>query len=942
MSVIERTNGPKRPKKDLGFLKNTFKKWMDQPNKQQEPRKRFPGGFLLFLLAAILIILTVQNLSSDKGGKVSFSHQVEHLVNLDFIQKDESRKTAQNDNLVTFTGKFKERLTDDSKARYRYLELLNQNHSLTEGKEELASNLSSLQENVKQSAERFLLLSGIPIPKGGYNVVSPFYDTQERQNAVVVYSLPQKQEMSLTDLQAEYRRLVENPTTGAVQNFGEHVEKLIQSYKSPTLGIGNEGMKQELRAAESKVNETLHGSLSTSEALAGYQSGLVTLNQITNELNQEQNHARLQGLRSVRNYLVDMNQYRETFVALDENEAQLNKARQSVASVTWFFNNRELSTKALERQSPEEFSLWFAHAKKEWEAFGTNKGMIFKAPDQPRNQVLEKTFKSQEPSPNYLSYIFLTIFPVVIVILLLYFIFSRQMKGMGSGGAMNFGKSPAKMLNKSLHKVTFKDVAGVEEAKEELHEVVDFLKDPSKFTALGARIPKGVLLIGPPGTGKTLIAKAVAGEADRPFFSISGSDFVEMFVGVGASRIRDLFGQAKKNAPCIVFIDEIDAVGRHRGAGIGGGHDEREQTLNQLLVEMDGFDTNEGVILMAATNRPDVLDKALLRPGRFDRNVILDLPDIKGRFEILKVHARKIKLDDSVDLMDIARATPGSSGADLMNVLNEAALLAARKGRSAVTGQDTIEACDKVRYGKERKSLELDQKEKLHTAYHESGHAIVGLTVEHGDPVEKVTIIPRGFSLGATHFVPEKNKLSYWRKELIDRLAVLMGGRVAEDKFVGDISSGAQMDISQATKLARSMVCQWGMTDSLGPVAYDERSEEGQYMIPGQNSKSYSDETAKQIDAEVRNLLDQANEYAVKIIEEKKDEMQLMTDMLIEFEVLDKEDVHAIMDGTWDAEKKRDKLKAMSDANRKVPPPPPKREEPAKGGDDTDPTPQQV
>ncbi|MCB1084534.1 MAG: ATP-dependent zinc metalloprotease FtsH, partial [Chlamydiia bacterium] len=440
--------------------------------------------------------------------------------------------------------------------------------------------------------------------------------------------------------------------------------------------------------------------------------------------------------------------------------------------------------------------------------------------------------------------------------------------------------------------------------------------------------------------GKTLIAKAVAGEADRPFFSISGSDFVEMFVGVGASRIRDLFDQAKKNAPCIVFIDEIDAVGRHRGAGIGGGHDEREQTLNQLLVEMDGFDTNEGVILMAATNRPDVLDKALLRPGRFDRNVILDLPDIKGRFEILKVHARRIKLDQSVELMNVARATPGSSGADLMNILNEAALLAARKGRSAVTQQDTLEACDKVRYGKERRSLELDQKEKIHTAYHESGHAIVGLTVEQGDPVEKVTIIPRGLSLGATHFVPEKNKMSYWRKELIDRLAVLMGGRVAEDLFVHDISSGAQMDISQATKLARSMVCQWGMNASLGPVAYDEQTGEGSYVMPGQTTKNYSEETAKQIDHEVRKLLEEANTYAIKVLTDNKDIVQLMTDMLIEFETLDKEDVLAVMDGSWDPEKKRSKLKAISEAHRKTPPPPPSDEEIEKQGDDIGPAPQ--
>lgn len=929
MSVIKKIKGPK---KDFRPFKTRFKKRMDQPDNQQEPRKRFPGGFFLFLLAAILIILTVQNLSSDKGGKVSFSHQVEHLVNLDLIHKDESRKVAQNDNLVTFSGKFKERLSEDAKTRYRYLDLLNQNHELNERKGELSQELSSLQQQVGEAAERFLILSGTPIPKGGFSVVSPYYDTQERQSSVIIYSLPEKREMSLTDLQAEYREVSQSPMASNVRSFGEHVDKLIQSYKSPTLGIGAESMKQDLRAAETKVGEVLRSNKTPAEALAAYQSGLVTLNQITLELLKTENHVSLNGLRSVRNYMVDLNEYQDTFVALDNNEAQLSKARQSVADVTWFFNNKELSTKALEKQSPEEFSLWFAQSKKEWEAFAANTGTLFKAPDQPRNLVLEKTFKSQEPSPNYLSYIFLTIIPIVMIVLLFWFIFSRQMKGMGSG-AMNFGKSPAKMLNKSMHKVTFKDVAGVTEAKEELHEVVDFLKDPSKFTALGARIPKGVLLIGPPGTGKTLIAKAVAGEADRPFFSISGSDFVEMFVGVGASRIRDLFGQAKKNAPCIVFIDEIDAVGRHRGAGIGGGHDEREQTLNQLLVEMDGFDTNEGVILMAATNRPDVLDKALLRPGRFDRNVILDLPDIKGRFEILKVHARKIKLDNSVDLMDVARATPGSSGADLMNILNEAALLAARKGRSAVTHQDTMEACDKVKYGKERRSLELDEKEKEHTAYHESGHAIVGLVVERADPVEKVTIIPRGLSLGATHFVPEKNKMSYWRKELIDRLAVLMGGRVAEDLFVKDISSGAQMDISQATKLARSMVCQWGMNTALGPVAYDERVDDGNYAMPGASSKNYSEETAKQIDAEVRKLLEEANTYAVKILKEKKDKVQLMTEMLMEFETLDKEDVHAIMDGTWDPESKRKKLKAISDAHRKTPPPPPEDFEESKGED---------
>ena len=942
MRVIERIKGPRRPKKDLGFYKKKIHRRMDNLNKGPEQKRRFPGGFLLFLLAAILIILTIQNLSSEKGGKVSFSHQVEHLVNLDLVQKDESRKTAQNDNLVTFTGKFKERLSDESKARFRYLELLDQNHELSEARSDIAHKLTTLQESVHQAGQRFLQLSGLPIPKEGYAIISSAFDTPERDNSVILYAVPVSRELNLQDLKKSDKQVAANPTADSISRFGKDVALLIQGFRSPTLGIGNEAMKEKLKVSEQEVNSALGDQeLSPQEALARYQSGMATLESIVTALNLQKNQIRLEGLRSVRNYLVDLEQYNQVLDALNENEAELGKARQSVVDVTWFFNNRELSTKALERQNPEEFSLWFAQAKSEWEAYASNKGMTFKAPDQPRNLVLEKTFKSQEPSPNYFSYIFLTIMPVVLVIFLLYFIFSRQMKGMGSS-AMSFGKSPARMLNKSLHKVTFKEVAGVEEAKEELHEVVDFLKDPSKFTALGARIPKGVLLIGPPGTGKTLIAKAVAGEADRPFFSISGSDFVEMFVGVGASRIRDLFDQAKKNAPCIVFIDEIDAVGRHRGAGIGGGHDEREQTLNQLLVEMDGFDTNEGVILMAATNRPDVLDKALLRPGRFDRQVMLDLPDIKGRLEILKVHARKIKLDDTVDLMDVARATPGASGADLMNILNESALLAARKGRSAVTREDALEACDKVRYGKERKSLELDQKEKLHTAYHESGHAIVGLRVKHGDPVEKVTIIPRGFSLGATHFVPEKNKLSYWRKELVDRLAVLMGGRIAEDIFVGDFSSGAQMDISQATKLARSMVCQWGMNDALGPVAYDENGEEGSYMIPGSSSKTYSDETAKQIDDEVRKLLDQANDQARQIIMDNKDKVQLMTDMLMEFETLDKEDVHLILDGQWDPEKKRQKLKEMSEAGRKEPSSPPKHQTETRSGGGVDPAPQQV
>ena len=424
-----------------------------------------------------------------------------------------------------------------------------------------------------------------------------------------------------------------------------------------------------------------------------------------------------------------------------------------------------------------------------------------------------------------------------------------------------------------------------------------------------------------------MIAKAVAGEADRPFFSISGSDFVEMFVGVGASRIRDLFDQAKKNAPCIIFMDEIDAVGRHRGAGIGGGHDEREQTLNQLLVEMDGFDTNEGVILMAATNRPDVLDKALLRPGRFDRRVVIGLPDVKGRYDILKVHARRIKMDPSVDLMAIARSTPGASGADLANILNEAALLAARRGRTAVTASETVEARDKVLYGKERRSLEIDENEKRTTAYHESGHTIVGLVVEHADPVDKVTIIPRGMSLGSTMFLPKKNRVSYWKKELHDQLAVLMGGRCAEEIFVGDISSGAQQDIERATNLARSMVCEWGMSEVLGAVAYDERADTGQYLgMTNFHEKKYSDETAKAIDIEVRKIVDEAHEAAKRILMERRDQVELMTQMLIEFETLDSEDIQKILDGKWDIEEKRNRLKIADELHKKkqtTPPPPP-------------------
>lgn len=889
-------------------------------DKKQDFKKNFPNSFIWFLMAAFLFALMVQNFIDTKFAKVSFSYQLEHLVNLQLIQPEDSRKTALNDNLVTFSGKFRDKLTEEGKARYKYLDLLYNNHELTGEKDHLNNELASVREKITNSAEWFLLFSGMPIPKDGYVVVDDIYNTFNKDNSVVIKALPKKNVVSLADLNNQFSSIGSSPAQ--LQNFGKSLSQLISNFRSPVLGIGNEAVKQSLKNIDKEVANANESNVPSAQKKDIYERALGELQAVVDDLNQSEDHIRLSKLRSVRNYKEIVEQDNQLITKLEDNQAQLEKARQSVEHVIWFFNNQELSTKALERQDPEKFNHWFMTAKEEWENFATNRGGFFKAPDQPLNTVLEKTFKSEEPAPNYVNYLF-TLLPVLLVILVLYFLFSRQMKGVGTN-AMNFGKSPAKLLVKGNNKVTFKDVAGVDEAIEELQEVVEFLKSPQKFTALGGRIPKGVLCIGPPGTGKTLIAKAVAGEADRPFFSISGSDFVEMFVGVGASRIRDLFDQAKKQAPCIVFIDEIDAVGRHRGAGIGGGHDEREQTLNQLLVEMDGFDTNEGVILMAATNRPDVLDKALLRPGRFDRRVVISLPDIKGRFDILKVHARKIKMDVSVDLMSIARSTPGSSGADLANLLNEAALLAARKGRAAVTMQEMSEARDKVLWGKERRNLEIDESEKRTTAYHEAGHAIVGLIVKHSDPVEKVTIIPRGMSLGSTMFLPKKNRVSYWKKELHDQLAILMGGRVAEEIFVSDISSGAQQDIERATSLARSMVCEWGMSDKLGTVAYDERNDTGIYLgMSGHQEKKYSEVTAQAIDDEVRRILDEAHELAKKIIVDHSAQVELMTQMLIEFETLDSEDIRKILNNEWDIEDKRNRLKKAEQLQKKTPITPP-------------------
>ena len=477
----------------------------------------------------------------------------------------------------------------------------------------------------------------------------------------------------------------------------------------------------------------------------------------------------------------------------------------------------------------------------------------------------------------------------------LWFIMIRQMQT-GGNKALSFGKSRARLLSMQQKKVTFKDVAGVDEAKEELREIIEFLREAQKFQKLGGRIPKGVLLVGPPGTGKTLLARAVAGEANVPFFSISGSDFVEMFVGVGASRVRDLFEQGKKNAPCIIFIDEIDAVGRHRGAGLGGGHDEREQTLNQLLVEMDGFESNDGVILIAATNRPDVLDPALLRPGRFDRRVVVSRPDVRGREEILRVHTRKIPLSDDVNLPVLARGTPGFSGADLANMVNEAALNAARQNRKTVLMYDFEMAKDKVLMGAERKSMLLSDEEKRTTAYHEAGHALVAALREHSDPLHKVTIIPRGMALGVTMQLPLDDKHTYTRDYLETRLAIMMGGRVAEELFLNTITTGAGNDIEQASDLARKMVCEFGMS-SLGPITFGKKEEQIFLGREISQHRDFSEDTALKIDAEVRRFVDEGYQSAVNILSSNRDKLEKIAMALLEREVLDATEVQMIIEG---------------------------------------------
>ena len=499
---------------------------------------------------------------------------------------------------------------------------------------------------------------------------------------------------------------------------------------------------------------------------------------------------------------------------------------------------------------------------------------------------------------SILGSILISLLPVILLIAVwLYFMRSMQGGGGGKGGAFSFGKSRAKLLDKDTNHVTFADVAGCDEAKEEVQEIVDYLKAPSRYQSLGGRVPRGILLAGSPGTGKTLLAKAIAGEAKVPFFSISGSDFVEMFVGVGASRVRDMFEQAKKNAPCIIFIDEIDAVGRQRGAGLGGGNDEREQTLNQLLVEMDGFESNTTVIVIAATNRPDVLDPALQRPGRFDRQVVVPLPDIRGREQILKVHANKVPLDSSVDLPTLARGTPGFSGADLANLVNEAALFAGRRNKTKVDQSDFEDAKDKIYMGPERRSMVMHEDERRATAYHESGHAIVAESLAGTDPVHKVTIMPRGRALGLTWQLPERDRISMYKDQMLNQISILFGGRIAEDLYVGRISTGASNDFERATQIARDMVTRYGMSDKMGPMVYGENEGEVFLGRSVTHSQNISEATMQQVDAEIRRIIDEQYKVAYDILNSNRDKMETMTNALMEWETIDRDQVLEIMDG---------------------------------------------
>tara|TARA_B100000959_G_scaffold286683_1_gene366497 strand:- start:7772 stop:9691 length:1920 start_codon:yes stop_codon:yes gene_type:complete len=616
----------------------------------------------------------------------------------------------------------------------------------------------------------------------------------------------------------------------------------------------------------------------------------------------------------------------------------------AVVMMSVFQNFSGLSTSRVERQDYSEFLSQVRSGQIERVEFqgdkityGNREPLSYYtiSPETDNNALIgllesnKVRFTAEEPeSQSLISQLLISSFPILLLIAVWVY-FMRQMQGGGGRGAMSFGKSKAKLLGEDNVKITFDDVAGIDEAKQELSEVVDFLRDPRKFQRLGGKIPKGVLTVGPPGTGKTLLAKAIAGEAKVPFFTISGSDFVEMFVGVGASRVRDMFDQAKKQAPCIIFIDELDAVGRHRGAGLGGGHDEREQTLNQMLVEMDGFEGNEGVIVIAATNRPDVLDPALLRPGRFDRQVVVPLPDIRGREAILKIHMRKVPLAKDVDPSIIARGTPGFSGADLANLINEAALFAARDSKRKVTMEEFEQAKDKIMMGTERRSMVMSDKEKLNTAYHEAGHAIVGYIVPDHDPVHKVTIIPRGRALGVTMYLPEEDKYSISKEKLESNISSLFGGRLAEEMTLGPdgVTTGASNDIERATEIARNMVTKWGLSEKLGPLTYSE--DEGEVFLGRSvtQHKQISPETAKTIDAEVRKIIDRNYKRAKEILKKHKKELKVMADALMKFETIDREQITDIMEGRspkppegWEDRNKKVQTKKKKAKKNSVPP----------------------
>lgn len=864
----------------------------------QEGKKGFGGGFFLLVLGAVFMMLTLQNLSEKKTNSVAFNYQVEHLVNLQLLDAAYSYKIPESDQMVTFRGKFHETLDTSSKDRFAYLKQLKSEMEQYQVFANTSSELEKTAGEVREAANLFLEISGLPLGEKGYTVVGATYDFRDgeiaskflRNNAIVIRTSPKNYTKTFNQIESSFVAGISE------EKLRADLDQVIDALLSQKISIYHKGLRNSLKSAKS----------------IPFKDAIIMVKEVVNDLNREEQELRLLPTRSVRNYKHYLAEWRLNVQNLGESQEKLDLQRAKVKDVTWYYNDAAVSTLKLEeiaRSNPDQYGRWFNQARQEWDGFEANRGSSFVVYSQHRNTVLDTTFKTEEPTPGYINYIF-TLMPVILILTLLYFIFSRQMKGVGSG-AMTFGKSPAKLLTPSLDKVTFSDVAGIDEVREELVEIVDFLKDSSKYVKLGAKIPKGVLLVGPPGTGKTLLAKAVAGEANCPFFSISGSDFVEMFVGVGASRVRDLFDQARKNSPCIIFIDEIDAVGRSRGVGYGGGHDEREQTLNQLLVEMDGMNPASGIILIAATNRPDVLDKALLRPGRIDRQVFVNLPDLKGRTEILRVHASKYKLDPSCNLEAVAKMTTGTAGAHLANMVNEAALIAAKKGRSAIFQADLEMAVDKVRFGKERKSMKFSQDDVRSTAYHESGHAIVALCLKNADPVERVTVIPRQQSLGHTAFRPAKDRLSYWKKEAVDYIAVLMGGQVAEELFVKDISSGARQDIKMATNLARSMICEWGMSDILGKVYYEESKNDPYSMT---QDKQFSEETAKLIDQEVKKIIDDGYQKAKEILNQHKDKVETMTEALMKYETIDNHDVIQIMEGKFSFDQKDGRIKSEEEA----------------------------